>query len=145
MRIALDNLYLAEYLISLVAKYQMATGADRALDTTFAALADPTRRAILARLARGEAPVGELAQPFDFALPTISRHLRVLEEAGLIEKKKDAAWRRCRLRTEPLRAARRWIDKYTSFWEETLDSLEIFATREQGGHPRPGQKARRRR
>jgi DNA-binding transcriptional ArsR family regulator len=123
----------------------MATGADRALDTTFAALADPTRRAILARLARGEAPVGELAQPFDFALPTISRHLRVLEEAGLIEKKKDASWRRCRLRTEPLREARSWIDKYTSFWQSTLDSLEDFATRETAAHSRARRKPRRKR
>jgi DNA-binding transcriptional ArsR family regulator len=96
-----------------------------------AALADPTRRAILARLARGEASVGELAQPFNFALPTISRHLKVLEEARLIEKRKDAAWRRCRLRSEPLEEASNWIEKYTLFWSSTLDSLEAFAEKKQ--------------
>src|SRR5260370_41980297 len=122
----------------------MATGTDENLDATFAALADPSRRAILGRLARGEAPVGELARAFDFALPTSSRHLRVLEEAGLIEKRKDASWRRCRLRTEPLREARSWIDKYTSFWESTLDSLEAYAGREQGSYPR-GRKSGRKR
>src|SRR5216683_211118 len=99
------------------------------LDATFAALADPTRRAMLVRLARGEASVGELARPFDFALPTISKHLRVLERARLIEKRKDAAQRRCRLRLEPLNQASQWIRKYTSFWMSTLDSLEQFASR----------------
>src|SRR5262245_24401104 len=110
------------------------------LDATFAALADPTRRAILARLARGDASVSELARPFNFALPTISRHLKVLEHARLIEKKRDASWRRCHLRTEPLRQARNWIDRYTSFWESTLDSLEEFADHEHGGRPRAGRK-----
>jgi len=112
----------------------------RTLDATFAALADPTRRAILARLARGEASVGELARPFNFALPTISRHLKVLEDARLIEKKRDASWRRCRLRAGPLRQARNWIDRHTSFWESTLDSLEEFAGHEHGGRPRAGRK-----
>src|SRR6266446_5948081 len=97
------------------------------LDATFAALADPTRRAILARLARGDASVGELAKPFEFALPTISRHLKVLEQARLIEKRKDASRRECQLRPEPLREASKWIDTYTSFWEATLDSLAEFA------------------
>jgi len=101
------------------------------LDATFAALADPTRRAILARLAQGEASVGELAQPFNFALPTISRHLKVLEEARLIEKRKDAAWRRCRLRSEPLEEASSWIGKYTLFWSSTLESLQAFAEEKQ--------------
>src|SRR6266700_866143 len=101
------------------------------LDATFAALADPTRRAILARLAQGEASVGELAQPFNFALPTISRHLKVLEQARLIEKRKDAAWRRCRLRSAPLEEASNWIGKYTLFWTSTLDSLEAFAGKQQ--------------
>jgi DNA-binding transcriptional ArsR family regulator len=108
----------------------------RTLDLTFAALADPTRRAILARLARGEASVGELARPFKFALPTISRHLKVLEDARLIEKRRDASWRRCRLRAQPLRQARSWIDRYASFWESTLDSLEEFAGHEYRGRPR---------
>jgi DNA-binding transcriptional ArsR family regulator len=100
------------------------------LDATFGALADPTRRAILARLARGDASVGELAEPFEFALPTISRHLKVLERARLIEKRKDASRRHCRLRSEPLRQASRWIDEYALFWASTLDSLEQFASRE---------------
>ena len=82
------------------------------------------------RLARGKASVGELAKPFDFALPTISRHLKVLEEARLIEKRKDASRRECQLHVEPLRQASRWIDTYTAFWEETLESLEEFAVRE---------------
>jgi DNA-binding transcriptional ArsR family regulator len=107
----------------------MAIAQERFLDATFSALADPTRRAILARLARGDASVGELAQPFDFALPTISRHLKVLERARLIEKKKDASRRQCRLRVEPLKQASKWIESYTLFWESTLDSLEEFAQR----------------
>jgi DNA-binding transcriptional ArsR family regulator len=101
------------------------------LDATFAALADPTRRAILARLAQGEASVGELARPFHFALPTISNHLSVLERARLIEKRKDASRRQCRLQPEALKQASNWIAKYTLFWESTLDSLEDFARREQ--------------
>jgi DNA-binding transcriptional ArsR family regulator len=102
------------------------------LDATFAALADPTRRAILARLARGEASVGELAAPFGFSLPTISRHLQVLERARLIAKRKEAAQRRCELRDEPLRQASRWIASQTRFWESTLDSLEAYAGGEVG-------------
>jgi DNA-binding transcriptional ArsR family regulator len=96
------------------------------LDQTFAALADPTRRAILARLARGEAVVGDLAQPFDISLPAVSRHLRVLERARLIERRVDAQWRVCRLRPDPLRAAAHWIDRYRRFWEERLDDLAAF-------------------
>jgi DNA-binding transcriptional ArsR family regulator len=87
-----------------------ATVEDWLLDSTFAALADPTRRAILARLWQGDASVGELAQPFEFALPTISRHLKVLEQARLIEKRKDASRRHCRLRVEPLREASKWME-----------------------------------
>ena len=93
------------------------------LSTTFAALADPTRRAILARLAQGETTVGELAQPFDISLPAISRHLRVLETAGLIERRTDAQWRVCRLRGESMREAAEWLDRYRAFWEESLDRL----------------------
>jgi DNA-binding transcriptional ArsR family regulator len=113
------------------------------LDATFAALADPTRRAILARLAQGEASVGELAQPFNFALPTISRHLKVLEQARLIEKRKDAAWRRCRLRSKPLEEASKWIEKYTLFWISTLNSLEAFAEKKQRRRRRRPRKPRR--
>ena len=93
------------------------------LSTTFAALADPTRRAILARLAQGETTVGELAQPFDISLPAISRHLRVLETAGLIERRTDAQWRVCRLRGDSMREAAEWLDRYRAFWEESLDRL----------------------
>src|SRR6516162_1243115 len=115
------------------------------LDATFAALADPTRRAILVRLAQGEASVGELAQPFDFALPTISRHLKVLEQARLIEKRKDASRRECKLRVEPLRQASKWIDTYTAFWEATLASLEEFAIGEHSRSQRSAQHLKRRR
>ena len=93
------------------------------LDQTFAALADPTRRAILARLARGEAAVGALAEPFNISLPAVSRHLRVLERARLIERRVDAQWRVCRLRPAPLREAAHWIDRYRRFWEQRLDDL----------------------
>jgi DNA-binding transcriptional ArsR family regulator len=93
------------------------------LSTTFAALADPTRRAILARLARGEASVGDLAAPFDISLPAVSRHLKVLEHAGLIEREADAQWRMCRLKGRPLREAHGWLERYRRFWEESLDRL----------------------
>jgi len=101
----------------------MVATRQRHLDQTFAALADPTRRAILARLARGEAAVGELAKPFAISLPAVSRHLRVLERARLIERRVDAQWRVCRLRPQPLRAAADWIDEYRHFWEESFDRL----------------------
>jgi DNA-binding transcriptional ArsR family regulator len=93
------------------------------LSATFAALADPTRRAILARLAEGEASVGELAAPFAMSLPAISKHLGVLERARLIRRRKDAQWRRCALRPEALRHAADWIGQYERFWAESLDRL----------------------
>ena len=96
------------------------------LSTTFAALADPTRRAILARLAAGEASVGELAAPFAMSLPAISKHLRVLERAQLIRRRKDAQWRRCALRPDGLRAAADWLDRYERFWTESLDRLAQY-------------------
>jgi len=99
------------------------TNSARELDRVFAALADPTRRAILARLARGDASVGDLAKPFDISLPAVSRHLDVLERARLIERRVDAQWRVCRLRARPLRNAADWIDHYWRFWEARLDSL----------------------
>jgi DNA-binding transcriptional ArsR family regulator len=95
----------------------------RDLDATFSALADPTRRAILARLARGDAIVGDLARPFAISLPAISRHLRVLERARLIERRVDAQWRVCRLRPQALRRAADWIDEYRRFWDARLDQL----------------------
>jgi DNA-binding transcriptional ArsR family regulator len=94
------------------------------LDRTFAALADPTRRAILARLATGEASVTELAQPFDVSLPAISRHLKVLERAGLIARGREAQWRPRSLQPEPLKEAAGWLEQYRQFWEQSLDRLE---------------------
>ncbi len=96
------------------------------LSATFAALADPTRRAILARLAQGEASVTELAQPFAISLPGISKHLKVLQRAGLIEQGRQAQWRPCRLEAKPLREAAGWIDEYRRFWEERFDRLDDY-------------------
>ena len=103
------------------------------LSQTFSALADPTRRAILAKLAlseaKGGATVGELAEPFDMSLPAVSRHLKVLTEAGLIERSTEAQWRRCALRGEGLRAASDWIEFYRRFWEQQFDRLDAFLKR----------------
>src|SRR5689334_1222072 len=98
------------------------TGYDT-LSTTFAALADPTRRAILARLSIGEASVKELAEPFDMSLPAVSKHLKVLSHAGLISQGRNAQWRPCRLEAEPLKDASDFLDKYRKFWEESFDRL----------------------
>jgi DNA-binding transcriptional ArsR family regulator len=94
------------------------------LDATFAALADPTRRAILARLARGEATVMELAAPFEISQPAISKHLKVLERAGLISRGRDAQRRPCKLVAAPLRAVDAWIDRYRELWEQRFDALD---------------------
>jgi DNA-binding transcriptional ArsR family regulator len=96
------------------------------LDATFAALADGTRRAILARLASGEAPVTELAKPFDMSLPAISKHLKVLERAGLIARGRDAQWRPARLDAGPLKEVADWVDHYRKFWEESFDRLDEY-------------------
>jgi len=96
------------------------------LSITFAAIADPTRRAILARLSKGEAAVKELAMPFNMTLPAISKHLKVLEKAGLIERSRDAQFRPCKLRAKPLKEAGSWIDRYRTFWEESLDRLDDY-------------------
>jgi DNA-binding transcriptional ArsR family regulator len=93
------------------------------LSTTFAALADPTRRAILARLSAGEATVTELAEPFAMTLPAVSKHLKVLERAGLIERGREAQWRPCRLRAERLKEVDDWVEHYRRFWEESFDRL----------------------
>ena len=93
------------------------------LSTTFAALADPTRRALLARLARGEATVNELAEPFPVSLQAVSKHLKVLERAGLISRGRSAQWRPCRLRGEPLGQATGYLEHYRTFWEGSLDAL----------------------
>ncbi|MEV4112907.1 metalloregulator ArsR/SmtB family transcription factor [Nonomuraea sp. NPDC049695] len=97
---------------------------DDQLSRTFAALADPTRRAILARLAEGEATVNELAEPFDISLQAVSKHLKVLERAGLISRGRDAQWRPCRLETAPLDSAAEWIVRYRDRWSDRFDRLE---------------------
>jgi DNA-binding transcriptional ArsR family regulator len=96
------------------------------LSSTFSALADPTRRAILKRLSTGEKSVTELAKPFEMTLPAISKHLKVLERAGLIRRSREAQWRPCRLRAAPLKKASDWIEAYRQFWEERLDRLEGY-------------------
>jgi DNA-binding transcriptional ArsR family regulator len=96
------------------------------LSTTFAALADPTRRAILARLAVGETSVNQLAEPFDISLPAISRHLKVLENAGLITRGRDAQWRPCKLNPDRLKTVDDWLDDYRRFWEESFDRLDEY-------------------
>jgi len=100
--------------------------ADDALNSTFQALADPTRRAILARLAEGEASVNELAAPFEISLPAVSRHLKVLEQAQLIERRREAQFRPCRLRPESLQSAALWINHYRRYWEAQLDALADY-------------------
>ncbi|MCW5749226.1 MAG: helix-turn-helix transcriptional regulator [Alphaproteobacteria bacterium] len=123
----------------------MLTASD-GLSRTFQALADPTRRAILARLAAGEATVGELAQPFDMSLPAVSRHLKVLSAAGLIERRTDAQWRRCRVRGEKLRAAAEWIETYRQFWDGSLDRLaSLVETMARDAKRKEKRHARRRR
>src|SRR5512132_2740697 len=96
------------------------------LSSTFAALADPTRRAILARLASGQASVTELAEPFDMSLPAISKHLKVLETAGLIARSRDAQWRPCRLDAGPLKEIADWVEHYRQFFEESFDRLDAY-------------------
>jgi DNA-binding transcriptional ArsR family regulator len=97
------------------------------LDATFAALSDPTRRAVLSRLAQGEATVGELARPFDMSLPAFTKHLKVLERAGLIEKGRQAQFRPCRLTPGPLSEATGWLERHRAAWEGRLDRLEAYA------------------
>ena len=96
------------------------------ITATFAALADPTRRAILARLALGETSVTEIAAPFEMSMPAISRHLKVLEKAGLISRGREAQWRPCKLKAEPLKQAADWLDEYRRFWEESFDRLDAY-------------------
>ena len=96
------------------------------LDRTFGALADPTRRAILARLAKGEASVTELAEPFEMSLPAVSKHLRVLERAGLIARGREAQWRPCRIQAAPLKDVAEWTEQYRRIWETKFDNLELY-------------------
>ena len=110
------------------------------LDTTFAALADPTRRAILARLASGEASVTELAEPFTMSLPAISKHLKVLERAGLIARGREAQWRPCRLEAAPLEQAADWLEHYRRFWEQSLGRLDDYLREFQRKEKKRGRK-----
>src|SRR5581483_9936617 len=97
-----------------------------ALSNTFAALADPTRRAILARLASGDASVTELAKPFDISMPAISKHLKVLQRAGLIARGREAQWRPCHLQAGPLKDVAEWVDEYRRFWQQSFDRLDEY-------------------
>jgi DNA-binding transcriptional ArsR family regulator len=108
------------------------------LSITFGALADPTRRAILARLTKGEASVTELAKPFDMTLPAVSKHLKVLERAGLIARSRDAQWRPCRLKAQRLEEAADWVGRYRRFWEQSLDRLDEHLRELQGEDTKHG-------
>ena len=113
--------------------------ADR-LSNTFAALADPTRRALLARLTLGETSVTELAEPFDMSLPAISKHLKVLERAGLIARGREAQWRPCRLEAGPLKDANAWLEEYRRFWEQSFDKLDDYLLRLQKKEKKNGRR-----
>jgi DNA-binding transcriptional ArsR family regulator len=116
----------------------MTTATEERLDRTFAALADPTRRAILARLTEGEAPVTELAKPFPMTLPAVSKHLKVLEEAGLIARSRERQWRPARLEAQPLRDVAEWAERYRRFWEERYDRLDEYLAELQGKEEHDG-------
>ena len=120
----------------------MAMPADQ-LSATFAALADPTRRAILARLAGGERSVTDLAEPFDISLPAVSKHLRVLERAGLIARGREAQWRPCRLQPAPLRDVADWAERYRHLWEARLERLDQYLQELQTPHPTKKKKKER--
>ncbi|MGH2722795.1 MAG: ArsR/SmtB family transcription factor [Actinomycetota bacterium] len=115
----------------------MVTATDR-LDRTFGALADPTRRAILARLAAGEASVTELAEPFEISLPAVSKHLKVLERAGLIARGRERQWRPARLEAGPLKEVAEWAERYRRFWEESYDRLDEYLEELQGRRKEKG-------
>ena len=112
----------------------------RQLDLTFAALSDPTRRAILSRLSSGEATVMDLAKPFDMTLPAISKHLKVLQRAGLISQGREAQWRPCRLEAAPLKNAAAWIEHYRRYWEESFDRLDDYLEAVQTKEKKHGRK-----
>ncbi len=105
------------------------------LSMTLSALADPTRRGILARLSKGEATVGQLAEPYDMSLAAVSKHLKVLEGAGLISRSKEAQWRHCKLEAAPMREVSEFIEFYRRFWDESLDRLEDYLAELQKGDP----------
>ena len=113
------------------------------LSATFAALADPTRRAILARLATGECSVTELAEPFDMSLPAVSKHLGVLERAGLISRGRDAQWRPCRIEAGPIKDVSDWAERYRAIWEQRLDRLDSYLQTIKAKEKRHGRQRRR--
>jgi DNA-binding transcriptional ArsR family regulator len=113
------------------------------LSATFAALADPTRRAILARLVSGECSVTELAEPFEMSMPAVSKHLRVLEQAGLIARRREAQWRPCRLEARPLKDVADWAERYRSIWEQRLDRLDSYLQQLQAKEKRHVRQPRR--
>jgi DNA-binding transcriptional ArsR family regulator len=108
------------------------------LDRTFGALADPTRRAILTRLASGQATVGELAEPFEMSLPAVSKHLKVLEKAGLISRGREAQWRPAKLEPAPLKEVADWVEEYRELWEQRLDRLDEYLRQVQGREKEDG-------
>jgi len=113
------------------------------LSHTFAALADPTRRAILARLASGECSVTELAEPFDMSMPAVSKHLRVLERAGLIARGREAQWRPCRLEAAPLKEVAEWTERFREIWQQHFDNLETYLQELKAKEKKNGRKQRR--
>jgi DNA-binding transcriptional ArsR family regulator len=113
------------------------------LSVTLSALADPTRRAILARLAKGEATVMQLAEPFDLKLPTVSKHLKVLQQAGLVSQGRNAQWRPCRLEAAPLKDVADWVERYRRFWEESYDRLDGYLQHLQAKEKKDGRKNRK--
>jgi DNA-binding transcriptional ArsR family regulator len=113
------------------------------LSATFAALADPTRRAILARLASGECSVTELAEPFEMSMPAVSKHLRVLERAGLIARRREAQWRPCRIEGKPLKEVADWAERYRHIWEQRLDRLDAYLQQLQAKEKKYVRKQRR--
>lgn len=113
------------------------------LSATFAALADPTRRAILARLASGERSVSELAEPFEMSLPAVSRHLKVLESAGLIVRGREAQWRPCKLEAAPLKEIANWVERYRKFWEQSFDRLDAYLRELQAKEKKPVRKKKK--
>ncbi len=121
----------------------MAHSHTDALSATFAALADPTRRAILARLASGECSVGELAEPFAMSMPAVSKHLSVLESAGLITRRRQAQWRHCRIEAARLAEVAAWAEQYREIWQQRLDRLDSYLGQVQGKGKRHGRQPRR--
>jgi len=118
----------------------MVTATSDPISSTFAALADPTRRAILAHLAAGEASVTELAEPFEMSMPAVSKHLKVLERAGLIARSREAQWRPCRLQAGPLKDADEWLERYRRHWEESFDRLDDYLRELQENEKKYGRK-----